>query len=96
MANYGRYLRRKGDLDRAESVLNDVLANDRIARGERHPFVGHGACASDQYGIRASHRHALGNDVPYRRTGLRLGMGKGDVKKALAEKLPTPSLMSLN
>ncbi|HEY5807392.1 MAG TPA: serine/threonine-protein kinase, partial [Povalibacter sp.] len=36
MANFGRYLRRTGDLDRAEAVLNDVLVNDRLARGPRH------------------------------------------------------------
>ncbi len=41
MANYGRYLRRTGDLDRAEQVLSEVLDNDRIARGSRHMFVGH-------------------------------------------------------
>jgi tetratricopeptide (TPR) repeat protein len=41
MANYGRYLRRTGDLDRAEQVLSEVLKNDRIARGPRHAFVGH-------------------------------------------------------
>jgi tetratricopeptide (TPR) repeat protein len=41
LANYGNFLRRRGDLAGAETVLRDVLERDIAARGPAHAFVGH-------------------------------------------------------
>ena len=41
LAKYGNFLRRTGEIAKAETVLRDVLDRDRVARGARHVYVGH-------------------------------------------------------
>jgi tetratricopeptide (TPR) repeat protein len=41
LANYGSFMRRTGQHERAEAIFRDVLKRDIAARGAAHVFVGH-------------------------------------------------------